>query len=61
MATQQEYTTVANALLAAIDNDIATQVPNWEQSMIPQAFRAPLAGELAKVAVDTLDALRSEK
>ena len=61
MATQAEYTAVANALLVAINGDIATEVPGWEQDMIPNSFRAPLAGQLAKIAVDTLDALRNQE
>jgi hypothetical protein len=61
MATQAELTAVANALLADINQEIATKVPGWEQGMIPNDFRAPLAGELAKTAVNTLDAFRAKQ
>jgi hypothetical protein len=61
MATLEEYARVATVLLAQINSDIATKVPGWQQHMIPQEFRAPLAGELAKIAVDTIDQLRAPK
>lgn len=60
-ATQAEYTTVANALLKEINGDIAAKVPSWERGFIPDDLAPALAGELAKTAIDTLDALRSEK
>lgn len=61
MSTPAEITAVANALLAAINHEIAIQVPGWEQGMIPQGFRAPLAGELAAIAVKTLDDYRAKE
>lgn len=61
MATQAEYSAVANAILVLINQEIATQIPEWEQGMIPDAFKAPLAGAAAKVAVDTLDTFRAKE
>ena len=61
MATQSEYTAVANAILVLIRQNIATKVPGWEQGLIPDDLELALAGECAKTAVDTLDAYRSNE
>ncbi len=60
MATQQEYTAVANALLALMKREEA-KLPEWEQAWIPQDKLPAAAGACAKVAVDALDAYRSAK
>lgn len=64
MATQQEYSAVANALVKEINDFIAT-LPEFEQSIIrshlpPEKINAG-AGAGAKTAVDTLDAFRAKK
>jgi Domain of unknown function (DUF1906) len=61
MATQVEYTAVANAILKVINGEIATDVPGWAQGMIPAGMASSLAGACAKTAVDTLDAVRASK
>ncbi len=54
MATQDDYSAVANALVLLIHNSIA-KLPPWEQSFIPQDKIPAAAGAAAKVAVDALD------
>jgi len=61
VATQAEYTAVANAILKVIDGEIATDVPGWAQGMIPAGLAPSLAGACAKTAVDTLDAFRASE
>lgn len=61
VATQAEYTAVANAILKVIDGEIATDVPGWAQGMIPAGLAPSLAGACAKTAVDTLDAFRTSE
>ena len=61
MATQAEYTAVANAVLKVINGEIAAEVPGWAQGMIPAEMATDLAGECAKTAVDTLDAVRASE
>ncbi len=58
MATQQEYSFVANALVALIHHSIE-QLPGWEQGMIPQDKIPAAAGAAAKTAVDALDQYRA--
>jgi hypothetical protein len=68
MATQVEYSAVANALVADANtqlNNLLAGLNPFEAGMIrnyltPARINAA-AGEASKVAVDTLDALRSEK
>jgi hypothetical protein len=59
MATQPELTAVANALAKALQGDINAMVPSWAQGMIPANEANILGGQLAKIAVDTLDAFRA--
>jgi len=59
MATQADYTAVANALVKFFTNEIHT-LPGWEQNYIPIAKVPAAAGATAKVAVDALDAYRSQ-
>lgn len=61
MATQSEYTAVANALLKLINADIEADVPGWARGWIPDNMAPSLAGACAKVAVDTLDAYRADE
>ena len=61
MATQPEYTAVANALLALITADINNDVPSIWRGMIPADMAPNMAGQLAKAAVDTLDAFRAKE
>lgn len=61
MATQAEYSAVANQLLTAITSDISAQVPGWEQGFIPATLAPTLAGQLSKIAVDTLDVYRANE
>lgn len=58
MATQGDYTAVANALLELMKSSEA-QLPGWERSFIPQDKLPAAAGAAAKVAVDALDKYRS--
>lgn len=60
MATQAEYTAVANALMHLIYTSIA-KLPPWEQGFIPKDRIPIAAGEAAKTAVDALDAFRQGK
>jgi hypothetical protein len=68
MATQVEYTVVANALVKeandALDRLVAT-LPEFAQNMVRQYVTAAkvnaACGEASKTAVDTLDAFRAEK
>ena len=59
MATQQDYTIVANAFVAALQTDINNMVPSWAQGMIPAGTVSSMAGQLAKIGVDTLDTYRA--
>jgi hypothetical protein len=58
MATQADYTAVANALLKFMLME-EQQLPGWERAFIPQAKIPAAAGACAKVAVDALDAYRA--
>lgn len=60
MATQGDYTAVANALVALANEKIAL-LPDWEQSFIPKDKIPAACGAAAKTAVDTLDAYRSTR
>jgi hypothetical protein len=60
MATQEEYTVVANALVALITNKIQL-LPSWEQGFVPVDKIPMAAGAAAKVAVDTLDTYRAKE
>ena len=59
MATKQDYSAVANAFVAALQTDINNMVPSWAQGMIPAGTVTSMAGQLAKIGVDTLDAYRA--
>lgn len=62
MATQAEYTVVANALVRLIETSIA-QLNSFEQGMIREYLTPDKinqgAGTAAETAVDTLDAYRA--
>ena len=64
MATQPEYSAVANALLHLLDDYVTQNVPDvgppFSESYQKRALRAMpgVAGSLAKMAVDTVDAYR---
>ena len=62
MATQMEYTAVANALVKLINNAIAG-LNSFDQAIISGYLSSAKinegAGAAAKVAVDTLDAFRA--
>lgn len=62
MGTQQEYSFVANKLVAEINRAVSTLSP-WQQSMILEYLTpektAAIAGDGAKVAVDALDQYRT--
>lgn len=60
MATQGDYTAVADALLALMKQEEA-KLPGWEESFIPQDQLPAAAGTAAKVAVDALDAYRAQE
>lgn len=60
MATQAEYTAVANKLLQIITAEENQQVPGWAKGFIPAGIETALAGACAKAAVDTLDAYRAQ-
>jgi hypothetical protein len=55
MATQADYTAVANALLQFMLTE-EQQLPGWERAFIPQAKIPAAAGACAKVAVDAYEA-----
>ena len=58
MATQDDYTAVANAVLKLMIAE-EQQLPGWEKAFIPQDKLPMAAGAVAKVAVDALDAHRA--
>ena len=58
MADQSDYTAVANALVRELTKDI-DQVSGWARSFIPADLPQQLAGPLAKIAVDAVDAHRA--
>ena len=58
MATQGDYTAVANALMHLIYTSIG-KLPPWEQNYIPKEKIPAAAGQAAQVAVDALDAYRN--
>jgi hypothetical protein len=58
MATQQEYSYVANALVAFAHKWISA-LPSFEQSFIPMDKVPVAAGATAKEAVDALDQYRA--
>lgn len=58
MATQAEYTAVANALLNLMKAE-ESKLPPWQEAFIPQKMLPSAAGTAAKVAVDTLDSFRA--
>ncbi len=60
MATQAEYSAVANALLALMHNE-EQKLPGWEQAFIPNEKLPAAAGAAAKVAVDALDEYRAKR
>lgn len=60
MATQDDYTAVANALLTLMKSE-EEKLPGWEQAFIPQDKLPEAAGSAAKVAVDALDAHRAQR
>ena len=65
MATQAEYTAVANALVpelkADIDSELTKAGYGWAAGMIPAELVPEIAGACAKKAVDTLDALLAKE
>jgi hypothetical protein len=61
MATQPEYTAVANALVSVLQADINADVPSFFKGMVPANLAPELAGALAKKAVDTIDAYRAKE
>lgn len=61
MATQQDYTVAADAIMAVIQSDINDLVPGWAQGMIPAGTAAAMAGACAKAGVDALDAYRAQE
>lgn len=61
MTTQAEYAAVANALEEALTTDEQQKVPPEFRGMIPADLAQQLATQLAKVAVDTLDAYRAKE
>lgn len=60
MATQADYTAVANDLVKFFTDEIHT-LPGWEQHFIPLDKIPMAAGAVAKRAVDTLDAFRAKE
>ena len=58
MATQMEYTFVANTLVA-LAHQYIVQLPSWEAGLIPQDKIPAAAGAAAKAAVDALDQYRA--
>lgn len=60
MATQPEYTAVANAVLKTLDDFIRANVPDvmgYQQKAL--AAMPAVAGSCAKTSIDTLDAFRA--
>ena len=61
MASQAEYDAVAKALTTALTTDEQQKVPIEFRGMIPADLAPRLGTELAKVAVDELDAYRAKE
>lgn len=60
MATQDEYNAVGAALLKLLLADEEAHVPAMFRGMIPASAAPQLAQHCARLAVDTLDQLRSK-
>ncbi len=60
VASQAEYSAVANALVRFFTEEIH-KLPGWEQNFIPMDKIPMAAGATAKAAVDALDAYRAKK
>ncbi len=60
MASPEDYTAVANALVKFFFQE-ENKLPEWERNFIPQDKIPAAAGACAKVAVDALDAHRGLK
>ena len=58
MATQQDYTASANAILAVLREWMAANVPEMFQGQLAAALPA-IAGACAKASVDAVDAERT--
>jgi hypothetical protein len=60
MATQADYTAVANALVKFFTDQVHRLPEPW-QGFIPMEKIPTAAGATAKVAVDALDAFRAQE
>jgi len=60
MATAQDYQTGTAALKTVVQNAIAANVPQWEQSAIPQALLLQIESQGAKAVIDAVDAARAK-
>jgi hypothetical protein len=58
MATQAEYTALANDLVKFFTT-LEQQLPPWEEQFIPQAKIPAAAGLMAKHCIDFIDAYRA--
>ncbi len=60
MAAPQDYAAGTAALLAVVEAAIKTNVPGFEQGLIPQDLVNQITAQGAKAVVDAVDLLRSK-
>jgi hypothetical protein len=60
MATSQDYEIGAAALKTVVQAAIVANVPQWEQSAIPQALLLQIEAQGAKAVIDAVDAARAK-
>jgi hypothetical protein len=60
MATQQDYETGTAALKTVVQAAIIANVPEWEQSSIPQTLLLQIEQQGAKAVIDAVDAGRAK-
>lgn len=61
MATQAEYTALANDLVVYARQLIAENIPTWEQSFIPMEKLPTFAGAVSKHCIDFIDKYRAQQ
>jgi hypothetical protein len=60
MATAQDYQIGQTALKVVVSAAISANVPQWEQSAIPQALLLQIEAQGAKAVIDAVDAERAK-
>lgn len=60
MATAQDYQVGTAALKVVVQDAISANVPQWEQSAIPQALLLQIEVQGAKAVIDAVEANRAK-